>query len=216
MIYPEPINKTIAKYKSEKEFYEPLLIYFEGNKAAAKYAEICLEKGWDYVIDHMAVRTHNVNNTAKKYEKLGWKYEDKVDYLKEGWWANVYRHPIYPALFIDQSYKDTKREKIIENWVDKFGEYKFHHIAVLMPEGIEIEEVINLLREKSVPFPGSIIGGKDSKLRQIFTQAEAVDDYPYTVLELIQRNKDPKTGKIYQGFINEQADNLMKSTVLKV
>ncbi len=215
MIYPEPINKILDKYKSEKELYEPLLIYFEGNKAATKYAEICLEKGWDYVIDHMAVRTHNVNSTAKKYEKLGWKYEDKVDYLKEGWWANVYRHSIYPALFIDQSYKDTKKEKIIENWVDKFGEYKFHHIAVLMPEGIKIEEAINLLKKKNVSFPGNIIGGKDSKLRQIFTQAELVNDHPYTVLELIQRNKDPNTGKIYQGFINEQADSLMKSTVLK-
>jgi hypothetical protein len=91
----------------------------------------------------------------------------------------------------------------------------FHHIAVLMPEEIKIEEVINLLKGKNVNFPGNIIGGKDSKLRQIFTQAENVNDHPYTVLELIQRNKDPKTGKIYQGFINEQADDLMKSTVLK-
>ena len=215
MIYPEPINKILDKYKSEKELYEPLLIYFEGNKAATKYAEICLEKGWDYVIDHMAVRTHSVNSTAKKYEKLGWKYEDKVDYLEEGWWANVYRHSIYPALFIDQSYKDAKKEKIIENWVGKFGEYKFHHIAVLMPEDVGLEEVINLLKKKNENFPGNIIGGKDSRLRQIFTRAELVNNHPYTVLELIQRNKDPNTGTIYQGFINEQADSLMKSTVLK-
>ena len=36
------------------------------------------------------------------------------------------------------------------------------------------------------------------------------------VIKLMRkRNKDPKTGKVYEGFINEQADSLMKDSILK-
>lgn len=215
MLNLESINKEIEKFSGKKEIYEPLLAYFKGNKAAQKYLELCQGKNWIFEIDHAAIRTKNVEKTSKKYLELGWEFDEKVDYKKEGWWANVYRHPMYPTLFIDQSYENGKGEKqIIKDWVEKFGEGKIHHIAVLLPEEVEIEEAIKLLEKKGISFPGKITGERGMRLRQIFTQAELISGYPYTVLELTQRNRDPKTGKIYYGFINEQADSLMKDSIL--
>ncbi len=118
-------------------------------------------------------------------------------------------------MFIDQTYDDALESlQIIKKWVDKFGDKDYHHIAVLLPRGIEIEEVIDLLKKKEVNFPGKVTGPKETRLRQIFSQAEVVDSQPYSVLELAQRNPDPKTGEIYKGFISEQADSLMKDSVL--
>lgn len=215
MINLESINKEVEKYRGKKEIYEPLLAYFKGNTAAQKYLELCKEKNWAFEIDHAAIRTKDVNKTSKTYLELGWEFDEKIDYPIEGWWANVYRHPMYPTLFIDQSYKaDKEKKQIIKEWVSKFGEGKVHHIGVLLPEEVEIEEVIKLLEKKSVSFPGKITGEKGTRLRQIFTQAEVINGYPYTVLELTQRNRDPKTGKIYYGFVNEQADSLMKDSIL--
>ena len=166
-------------------------------------------------MDHLTVRTYNVDRASEEYIKSGYKYDEKVDYRNEGWYAKVFRHPKYPTLFIDQSYDNAKEDqKIIKRWVDKFGDKEFHHIAVQLPQGVEIEEAIDHLKKKGINFPGKITGPKGTQLRQIFTQAEVIDGFPYSVLELTQRNKDPKTGKIYAGFITVQADSLMKDSVL--
>lgn len=208
-------EEILDKFKDKEEIYKPLKEHFRSNEAANKYLELCQEMDWDFEIDHAAIRTHDVKKVAEKYEKLGWEFDEKIDYPEEGWWAKVYRHPLYITLFIDQSYEEEKgKDQIIKRWVDKFGEYKFHHIAVLLDEEVEIEKVIDMLKKKGIEFPGKITGQKGSRLRQTFTQAETVDGFPYTVLELTQRNRDPKTGKIYYGFINEQADSLMKDSVL--
>ena len=209
------LQNVLEKYKSEKSIYDRLVIYFEKNLAARKYAEVCQEKGWDCVTDHLTVRTYNIDKAAQEYIKLGYKYDETIDYHNEGWFAKVYRHPTFPALFVDQSYDDAKEDlKIIKSWVDKFGDKEFHHIAVLLPQGVEMEEAIDHLKKKGINFPGKVTGPKGTRLRQIFTQAETINDFPYSVLELAQRNKDSKTGKIYTGFIHEQADSLMKDSVL--
>ena len=209
------LNRAIEKYKSEKSIYDPIVIYFEKNSAARKYAEVCEENGWECVLDHLTVRTYDVNKAAQRYTKIGYTYGEKVDYKNEGWWANVYRHTKYPSLFVDQTYEGASPEQqIIKKWVDKFGDEEFHHIAVLLPQGVEIEKAIDLLKKKGVNFPGKITGPKGTQLRQIFTQAEVIDNFPYSVLEFAQRNKDPKTGKTYEGFITVQADSLMKDSVL--
>lgn len=209
------IKNVLEKYKQEKSIYDRLVTYFEKNLAARKYAEICEENGWDCVIDHLTVRTYNIDKSAEHFIKLGYKYDEMVDYKNEGWYAKVYRHPKFPVMFVDQTYDDAPESlQIIKKWVDKFGDKDYHHIAVLLPRGVEIEEVISLLKQKGINFPGKVTGPKGTRLRQIFTQAEVVDGVPYSVLELAQRNPDPKTGKIYTGFISEQADSLMKDSVL--
>ncbi len=209
------IKNVLEKYKQEKSIYDRLVTYFEKNLAARTYAEICEGKGWDYVIDHLTVRAYNIDKAAEHFINLGYKYGEMVDYKNEGWYAKVYRHPNFPVMFIDQTYDDAPKSlQIIKQWVDKFGDKDYHHIAVLLPKDVEIEETIDLLKQKGINFPGKVTGLKGTRLRQIFTQAEVVDGVPYSVLELAQRNPDPKTGKIYTGFISEQADSLMKDSTL--
>ena len=209
------LQSALDYYKSEKDIYDTLLKYMEKNTATRKYADVCEENGWNFVIDHLTIRTYDIDIAARRIEKLGWKYDETLDYRSEGWWAKVYRHPKYSPFFVDQSYDDVSdSQKIIKKWVDKFGDKDFHHIAVLLSQGVEIEEVINLLKAKGVNFPGKVTGPKETRLRQIFTQAEVIDSFPFSVLELAQRNKDLKTGQVYKGFIHEQADSLMKDSIL--
>lgn len=209
------LQKVLEKYKQDLIVYNRLFLYFEKNLASRKYAEVCEELEWDLVIDHLTIRTYIIDKAADEYIKLGWKYDETLEYKEEGWWAKVYRHPKYPTMFIDQSYKSAPDDQqIIKKWVDKFGDKEFHHIAVRLPEGIEMEEAIVHLKKKAINFPGKITGPKGTRLRQIFTQAEVIDNFPYSVLELAQRNKDPKTGEVYEGFIPVQADSLMKDSVL--
>lgn len=210
------LQKSVDNFKSEKAVYDRVVTYFEKNQAAKKYAEVCEEKGWEIIYDHLTVRTYDVDKAAKEFEAMGFKFEERIDYKNEGWYAKVYRHPNYGAMFVDQNYDDApEAKKIIKVWVDKFTDKDFHHIALRLPQGVEIEVAIDALKKKGVEFPGSITGPKGSKLRQIFSKAEFVDGIPFSVLELAERNKDPKTGKVYEGFINEQADSLMKDSVLK-
>ena len=207
--------KQLEKFEKEKLVYDPLVAYFKKNTAARKYAEVCDENKWDFIIDHLTVRTYNIDEAAKKFEKVGWKYDTKIEYINEGWWAKVYRHEEFPPMFIDKTYDNALPDKqILKKWVDKFGDRDFHHLAFRLPQGIEIEEAINLMKEKGVNFPGRVTGPKGTRLRQIFTQAEVVDGVPFSVVEFAQRNKDPKTGTTYEGFISEQADSLMKDSVL--
>ncbi|OGI19575.1 MAG: hypothetical protein A3B68_03310 [Candidatus Melainabacteria bacterium RIFCSPHIGHO2_02_FULL_34_12] len=209
------LQKVLEKYIGHKPIYDRVKLYFEKNTAAAKYLEVCEEKKWECILDHLTVRTYDIDKAAKEYEGYGYKYDETIDYKNEGWYAKVYRHLNYAPMFIDQNYKDAPENlQIIKKWVDKFGDKEYHHIALRIPQGIEIEEAIDLLKKKGVKFPGKITGTKGTRLRQIFTEAENIDEFPYSVLELAQRNKD-KNGKIYEGFISEQADSLMKDSVLK-
>lgn len=210
------LQKSTDKFKADNSVHNRVVTYFEKNTAATKYAEVCEEKGWEILYDHLTVRTYDIDLASKEFEALGFKFEERIDYKNEGWYAKVLRHPVYGAMFVDQNYDDApESKKIIKQWVDKFTDKNFHHIAVRLPEGVEIEEAIDALKKKGVEFPGTITGPKGSKLRQIFSKAEFVDGVPFSVLELAERNKDPKTGKVYEGFINEQADSLMKDSVLK-
>ncbi len=195
---------------------EKIRQYFEKNTAAQQYLEVCAEKNWPLIFDHLTVRTYDIDTAAKQYEALGWKYDETIEYKNEGWWAKVYRRgPGFPCMFIDQNYSEAPEKlQIIKRWVDVFGDQEFHHIAVRLAEGVEIEEAIKLLEAKGVLFPGKITGPKETRLRQIFSQAEVVKNSQFSVLELAQRNKDKQTGQVYEGFISEQADSLMKDSTL--
>lgn len=215
MTFNITIEKAIAKFKDDKSLCEKIIYYFENNKSARLYGELCEEKNWIYEIDHLTIRTYNVEKAAKYFEELGWCFDTKVEYKDQGWWANVYRHKKYPALFVDQNYDGVpEKQMILTRWVDKFGDQNFHHIAARLPLGVEIEEVISALEKRGAVFPGNVTGPKGSRLRQIFSKAEEKDGTPFSILELAQRGLDKATGQVYEGFINEQADSLMKDSVL--
>ncbi|MDX1921299.1 MAG: hypothetical protein SFU25_11275 [Candidatus Caenarcaniphilales bacterium] len=207
------LEHVLNEYSSVPVVQSKIKSYFAKNEAARKYLEVCEEEGWELRFDHLTVRTYVVEEAAKQYEGMGWRFSERVDYKNEGWWANVYRHSRLAPCFIDQSYDDAK-DPIIKKWVDKFSDADFHHIAVSLPGGVEIEYAIEKLQSKGIKFPGKITGTQGSRLRQIFTQSESVNGIPFSVLELAQRGIDTETGKFYEGFITEQADSLMKDSVL--
>jgi hypothetical protein len=209
------LQNALGEFIDAKPVYARLVTYFNKNLAARKYAEVCEEQDWELIMDHLTVRTCDIDTAAREYQALGWTYDQTLEYKSEGWWAKIYRHPKLAPMFIDQNYSDAPvNQQIINRWVAKFTDHDFHHVAVRLPNGIEIEQAIELLQKKGVHFPGKITGPKGTRLRQIFTGAEVIDDTPFSVLELAQRSKDPVLGITYTGFISEQADSLMKDSVL--
>ena len=179
--------------------------YLTRNAAARIFNEALREVGVGFwpVADHLTIRTLDIDRRAEEYLRLGYVLSDTLHY--EDWFAKVYRAPGYPALFIDQAYRDPRgQDSIIPRWVAKFGDQTFHHVAVRVDD---IEWAIQRLREKGVAFAGQIVGTPGEQLRQIFTAPEVVDGEPFSVLELTERHAG------YQGFSPPQADRLMKSTV---
>jgi len=213
MIFNELLKEAIAAYEPVKLVQDQIEHYFHKNTAARAYTKICQENNWPLVFDHLTIRTHDIEKASHQVIHLGWKYDETIEYKNEGWWAKVFRHSHFAPFFIDESYPDAANP-IIKRWVDHFGDQGLHHIAVRTPDGVEIEEVVHKLELRDIHFPGKITGPQGTRLRQIFSQAEVIDGVPYSVLELAQRNKDPKTGKVYEGFISVQADSLMKDSTL--
>ncbi len=179
--------------------------YFESNEAARIFVDQAEQKGWPVILDHMAIRCLNVEKRAEEFVQMGYRYHDElVEYPDQGWWAKVYRKEGFPTLFIDQAYTDKRGEKsILAPWVGIFGDQVLHHIAVRVED---IEQAIEVLKEAGVEFSGNIVGPKGTRLRQIFTASEVKNDKAYSVLELAERNQ-------YEGFVPEQADGLMQSSV---
>lgn len=154
------------------------------------------------VIDHVTLRTLDIDRRAEPFIALGYAYDETLEY--EDWYAKVYRKSGYPALFVDQAYAgDRGRTSIISGWVQNFGDQVFHHIAVRVED---IERAVQQLKKKGIVFAGTIVGAQGGSLRQIFSSPEMVDGHPFSVLELAERHQG------YQGFLPPQADSLMKST----
>ena len=159
--------------------------------------------GFVPVMDHLTIRTMDIDLRAKEFVSLGYGYDETLHY--EDWFAKVYRRAGYPALFVDQAYLDDRgKTSIIPRWVQKFGDQVFHHVAVRVED---IEQAIIKLKAKGVVFAGEVVGARGGMLRQIFTAPEMVDGQPFSVLELAERHQG------YQGFLPPQADSLMRSTV---
>jgi catechol 2,3-dioxygenase-like lactoylglutathione lyase family enzyme len=154
------------------------------------------------VVDHVTLRTSDIDRRAEQFVALGYAYDETLTY--EDWYAKVYRKVGYPALFVDQAYPDDRgKTSIIPGWVKKFGDQAFHHVAVRVED---IERAVERLKKKGVVFAGKIVGAPGGQLRQIFSSPETVDGQPFSVLELAERHRG------YQGFLPPQADSLMKST----
>jgi len=172
---------------------------------AAKMLKTMLDDagvGLSPVIDHLTIRTFDIEHGAEPFVALGYAYDETIEY--DDWYAKVYRKAGYPALFVDQAYTDDRgKTSIIPGWVKKFGDQIFHHIAVRVED---IEKAVERLKQNGVVFAGNIVGNRGDRLRQIFSAPETVDGRPFSVLELAERHRG------YLGFLPPQADSLMKST----
>jgi hypothetical protein len=158
--------------------------------------------GFNAVIDHLTIRTDNIDARAQEFVALGYAFSETLTF--DDWYAKVYRCTGYPALFVDQAYPDDRgKTSIIPVWVKQFGDRVFHHLAIRVQD---IEAAIDKLKTKGVVFTGSIVGPRGGNLRQIFTAPEMVDGHPFSVLELAERHEG------YQGFSPPQADSLMRAT----
>lgn len=178
--------------------------YVAHNKAATVLKALLDEAGVGLapVVDHVTIRTLDIDRGAAPFAALGYACDETLQY--DDWYAKVYRKPGYPALFVDQAYPDERGQtSLIPGWVKKFGDRVFHHVAVRVED---IEQAIGRLKKEGVVFTGSIVGARGGQLRQIFSSPEMVDGQPFSVLELAERHRG------YQGFSPPQADSLMKST----
>lgn len=179
--------------------------YVSRNRAAQIAKEVLDTAGCGVkpLLDHLTIRTRNIDQRAKEFLQMGYTYSETLEY--SDWHAKVYRIPGFPALFIDQAYDDDRGvTSVIPRWVEQFGDDTLHHIAILVED---IESAICRLQQKGVTFAGSILGEKGDVIRQIFSVPEQVEGAPFSVLELIERHAG------YQGFSPPQADALMQSTV---
>ncbi len=179
--------------------------YIEHNRAAGVLKALLDESGVGFspVMDHVTIRTLDIDRGAEPFVTLGYTYDETLQYAD--WYAKVYRKAGYPALFVDQAYPDDRgTTSIIPGWVNKFGDKVFHHVAVRVED---IEQAVARLKEHGVVFAGNIVGIPGGSLRQIFSAPETIDGQPFSVLELAERHRG------YQGFLPPQADSLMKSSI---
>ena len=178
--------------------------YVARNKAAAVLKTLLDEAGVGLfpVIDHLTIRTFDIDHGSEPFVALGYGYDETIEY--DDWYAKVYRKPGYPALFVDQAYADDRgKTSIIPGWVKRFGDRVFHHVAVRVEH---IDKAVERLKRMGVVFAGNIVGNPGDHLRQVFSAPEMVDGQPFSVLELVERHRG------YLGFLPPQADSLMKST----
>ena len=194
----------------EKMMQERIKDYWANNNAVRKIAQHLDEMGVGLrpIIDHVTVRTLNVEESAKEFLKLGFTDDTKVGILEyEDWWAKVYRKNGYPAVFIDQAYEGKRGEKnVIPGWVKAFGSKTFHHIAIQVAD---IEVAVEKFKKIGIEFAGEVVGERSSDLRQVFTKPDMKNGQPFTVLEVAERHRG------YEGFLPPQANKLMESTRVK-
>ena len=184
---------------------ERMVTEYVARNRAAKILKGLLDDagvGFYPVVDHVTLRTLDIDRRAEQFVALGYAFDETLEY--DDWYAKVYRKSGYPALFVDQAYGgDRGKSSIIPGWVNIFGDQVFHHVAVRVED---IDKAVERLKKNGVIFAGNIVGAAGGQLRQIFSSAEMVDGQPFTVLELAERHRG------YLGFLPPQADSLMKST----
>ena len=162
------------------------------------------------LVDHITVRTLDVDRRAKEFLRLGFAWDRSVgkggvlEY--DDWWAKVYRKPGLPAVFIDQAFPGPRgNTSVIPPWVRRFSDRVLHHVAV---EVEEIERAVAAMKKLGIRFAGPIVGARGTDLRQVFTAADVKSGHPFTVVEIIERHRG------YAGFSPPSADALMKSSIV--
>jgi hypothetical protein len=179
--------------------------YFSENEAARLYRSACEQEGWPFIIDHITLRCLDVARRAAPFLAQGYlDLGELIEYPDQGWWARVYRREGYPALFIDQAYRDSRGvASIIPAWVEKFTDQVLHHVAVRVSD---IDATVAALKQRGIAFSDAVAGTPGSRLRQVFTVAELRDGAAFSVLELTERNDG------YDGFFPDQANRLMQAS----
>ena len=162
------------------------------------------------VVDHITVRTLDVDRRAGEFLRLGYRWDRSLGQngilQYDDWWAKVYRKPGLPALFIDQAFKGPRgNTSVITPWVKRFSDRVLHHIAVRVEE---IERAVSAMKKRGIRFAGPVVGARGTDLRQVFTAADVKRGHPFTVVEIIERHRG------YAGFCPPSADALMKSSVV--
>jgi hypothetical protein len=198
----------MEKNRALDELLQRMVADYVAHNHAARILKALLDEtgvGFSPVVDHVTLRTLDIDRRAQEYLGFGYAFSETIEY--HDWFAKVYRKVGYPALFVDQAYLGERgKTSIIPRWVKQFGDGIFHHVAVRVEQ---IDMAIEKLQAKGVVFAGSIVGEQGGPLRQIFSLPETVDGQPFTVLELAERHQG------YQGFSPPQADSLMQSTAAR-
>jgi catechol 2,3-dioxygenase-like lactoylglutathione lyase family enzyme len=202
----EPGTESKSGRVALETLVDRLVKDYLSRNAAARVVKADLDRvgiGFKPVLDHITIRTMDIDRRAQEFVGLGYVYAETLEY--HDWFAKVYRAQGFPALFVDQAYSDDRgKSSLIPGWVVAFGDETLHHVAVQVED---IELAIQKLKAQGVVFAGEVVGDKGGMLRQIFTTPEQVNGQPFSVLELTERHGG------YQGFSPPQADNLMRSTV---
>jgi hypothetical protein len=171
--------------------------YLAGNSAARIIAGSLdtIGIGLRPVLDHISIRTHDIQERAGEFEALGFAYDDRIGVIqRDEWWAKVYRKPGFPAIYLDQAFIDARGERSpIPKWVERFSDGQLHHLAIAVDT---IEGAIAGFGALGVKFTGEIIGDPGSEFRQIYTEPEQVDGEAFTALELVERRWG------YTGFLS--------------
>lgn len=200
---------TRASDEAEVRVRQYVEDYLRNSPPAAFVASKLDEVGVGFfpLVDHITVRTLDVDRRAVEFLDLGFELDESLGVLAHGdWWAKVYRKPGLPAVFVDQAFDgDRGATSVIPPWVARFGDQTLHHVAIRVDD---VEAAIARLTGAGFVFPDAIIGDKGSDLRQIFTRPEPRNGHPFTVLELIERRGG------YAGFSPPAADDLMRSTAI--
>ncbi len=201
-----------GKGKAEQAVIRYVQVFVKNNRAARLLKTDLAKIGIGFLpsVDHITVRTLDVNRRAKEFLKLGFKWDRSIG--KNGvleyddWWAKVYRKPGLPAVFIDQAFQGARgKTSVIPPWVHRFSDKVLHHVAVRVEE---IGTAVATMRKRGISFAGAVVGPRGSDLRQVFTAADVKKGQPFTVVEIIERHRG------YSGFSPPSADALMKSSVI--
>lgn len=199
------MERALVKGVELEAVLDGLVKEYVSRNLAARVLQAALDEvgvGFRPVIDHLTIRTHDIDRRAEEFLRLGYGYGETLQY--DDWFAKVYRVPGFPPLFVDQAYPDDRgRTSLIPGWVETFGDHALHHVAVRVED---IEWAIHRLKTQGVVFTGDIVGARGASLRQIFTAPERVAGESFSVLEVTERRHG------FLGFSPPQADALMRST----
>ncbi|MCB9799437.1 MAG: hypothetical protein H6757_01585 [Candidatus Omnitrophica bacterium] len=194
LISHDPLENILAQHIDD---------FVAGNQAAKIVAKglSILGIGLRPLIDHITFRALDIDTCVNEFIRYGYQCDESVEVMEyESWTAKVYRKAGYPVIFIVQAYKDERgQNSLISEWVQKFGDKRIHHLAIQVDE---ITQAIYYLEKQGVRFSGSIIGARNTNLRQVFAQPEEIDGMPFTVLELVERHCG------YTGFSSPQTEGV--------
>lgn len=195
----------ISNQHVERVIFDYVDRYLAGNRMAAQINDAVLQAGIGLrpILDHISIRTLDVQERALEFEALGYFYDDRMGVLeRDTYWGKVYRRPGFPVLFLEQAFLDNRSEdSTIPEWVEKFSDGQLHHIAIAVDN---IEHAIERFAPLGVRFAGEITGEPKSEFRQIYSEPEVVDGVDFTVIELVERRWG------YAGFLRPVDSSLLK------